>query len=804
LRCWGYGLGKIGNGSSAHTSAPTIVTGFGATSPPPPPPVALIPAPKVAAGQYHTCAMNASGSVYCWGGNANGQLGIGSSDASRSTPVAVAGSAARLSAGALHNCMVTTAGGVRCWGDNSAGQLGTGAAGNASSPVDASGLGTGINSVAAGGLHTCVLTSGNAVRCFGRNAEGQLGNGTTTNSNVAVNVTGISGVTAIGTGFTHSCAIAGGGALYCWGDNRYGQLGDGTTTNRSAPVAVTSVGGGVQSVHVGGYHTCAVLGTNEVRCWGQNTYGQLGDGTTVNRATPVASASVLVGTALSSGGYHSCARTTAGAAICWGNNSSGQVGDGTQVVRPLPALVERLASGVGAVATGIYHSCALMSDGGVRCWGENQQGQRGNGNFAFHATPEPVRGPGGSGFLDLTPSDGITVPPTYTASVAVVTTGSIGASQATVSAVITPQAADAGTTQSIFVYALAPASVVRAAAAKSGEEELPIFAKVAGTAKDVPVSCVLAQLNASGQLQQANASALQAYVTSVISSQGATVKVLDGISTLSIGGATFFVGYGANSQAMFANGTSATVATVPGNIECKPQPPQTGWWWNPAEGGRGFSIEYNGKKLFMAAYLYEDDGRASWLVASGPTSLDGSTFTGDLLRCAGGQTLTGAYPGFPNCTSPGKVALTFNSATRGTMVWPGGSVPIERFGMVPGGLTAAPQAGQPETGWWWNSAESGRGFFIEWQNGYADLAGYMYDASGRPLWYISVYPTPDARRFTGNWWQYGNGQTMTGTYRPAARVNDNVGSIVLEFSDATRATLTLPDGRRIPLTRFSF
>ena len=142
------------------------------------------------------------------------------------------------------------------------------------------------------------------------------------------------------------------------------------------------------------------------------------------------------------------------------------------------------------------------------------------------------------------------------------------------------------------------------------------------------------------------------------------------------------------------------------------------------------------------------------------------------------------------------------------MAWPGGAFAIERFNIMPGGLAAAALAGQPENGWWWNPAESGRGFFIEWQNGtggaQADLVGYMYDDAGDPVWYLSVYPTPDPLRFSGNWWSYANGQTLTGAYRPPTRVNDNVAPVTVQFHSATTATLTLPGGRTTALVRHRF
>jgi hypothetical protein len=166
------------------------------------------------------------------------------------------------------------------------------------------------------------------------------------------------------------------------------------------------------------------------------------------------------------------------------------------------------------------------------------------------------------------------------------------------------------------------------------------------------------------------------------------------------------VGYGPNGDAMLVNGTTRGVVSVAGSASCQPQPPQTGWWYNPAEGGRGFSIEARGNRLFMAAFHYDASGRATWNFAGGATALDGSFFTSDFLNASGGQTLTGAHQ-LPVLNGIGPITLAFSDATHGTMFWPGGSTPIERQAFLPNGLAAPPQANLPESGWWWNPQESG-------------------------------------------------------------------------------------------------
>ena len=258
---------------------------------------------------------------------------------------------------------------------------------------------------------------------------------------------------------------------------------------------------------------------------------------------------------------------------------------------------------------------------------------------------------------------------------------------------------------------------------------------------------------------------------------------------------------------MINTGINRAAVSVPGSLACNPQPPQTGWWWNPLEDGRGFSLEVRGNNIFYAAFLYDVSSRSTWYVATGPVSLNGSYFTGDLWSASGGQTLGGPYGQFPALRSVGTITLTFTNASTGTMVWPGGTVPIQRFNIVPNGLTLPAVAGQPESGWWWNEAEAGRGFFLEFQNGWLDIAGYMYDDQGNSVWYLTVGQiagTAAARSFGGNWWSYGNGQTLTGAWRANARINDNVAPVTVNFTSRTTAVMTLPNGRTTNLQRHRF
>ena len=392
-------------------------------------------------------------------------------------------------------------------------------------------------------------------------------------------------------------------------------------------------------------------------------------------------------------------------------------------------------------------------------------------------------------------------------------TGTTGPPTATLDATFSLRPQDQGTAQNVYKFAVAPMTVTLPLLKSSPDEEplvlgyarVPQSGRYGSKAKaDTSIPCVLAQLNGAGKLQQVSASGLQAFVTNVLGSASQAVSIVNGIATATIGGATFYLSYGTTPQQMLAQGSNRPVATIPGPIECRPSPPQNGWWWNTAEGGRGYSIETQGNTMFYAAYLYDDTGRAQWFVSTGPTSIDGSYYTNNLLKLTGGQTLGGEYKPASVPQSVGALTLAFTEPGKGTMVWPGGAVPIQRFTFSGLGPDSPKRTNQPESGWWWNPQEGGRGFFLEWQGDSADIATYMYDDAGNPVWYLSLFPAPDVRNYSGNWWLYANGQSLTGAFKPASRINDNVAPVTIQFTSATTATMTLPNGRTTALQRFRF
>jgi alpha-tubulin suppressor-like RCC1 family protein len=275
--CWGANAsGQLGDGSNVNRSTVVNVPGLsgGVTA--------------IAAGSEHTCAV-VGGGVKCWGANASGQLGDGTR-VNRNTPVTVPGLSAGVTgivAGSEHTCALTTTGAIWCWGANASGQLGDGTNVNRNAPVNISGLPGGVAAIVAGSEHTCAQTSGGVMGCWGANASGQLGDATNVNRNAPVNVAGLSGgVAEIAAGSEHTCALTRGGTMGCWGANASGQLGDGTHANRNVAVNVSGLSGGVTAIVAGSEHTCAMTTGGAVACWGANASGQLGDGTNANRAAP--------------------------------------------------------------------------------------------------------------------------------------------------------------------------------------------------------------------------------------------------------------------------------------------------------------------------------------------------------------------------------------------------------------------------------------------------------------------------------------------------------------------------------------
>lgn len=384
---------------------------------------------QIGGGFLHTCGVTTTGAVKCIGKNESGQLGDGTTT-TRSTATSVVGlesGVAAVSGGGEYSCALLASSRAKCWGANNVGQLGNSALISSATPVDvrtSASDGTplsGVTILSAGFEHACARTGTGNLRCWGSNAYGQAGNNTFGNPNTAPvavhtsssDATPLSGVTAVVAGGFHTCALMQSGGVKCWGDNDYGQLGNGTTEDQSAPVDVRASASnaspltGVVALSAGYISSCALLASGGVKCWGDNGFGQLGNGTTVNQSSPVdvrtsaTNARPLSGVAAISLGHgHVCALTTAGGVRCWGDNQAGQLGDGSTklsgapvVVRSTPTKRAPLAK-VASISVGAFFSCARMPNGLAKCWGDNSSGALGDGTYDNRRGPVDVIGSG--------------------------------------------------------------------------------------------------------------------------------------------------------------------------------------------------------------------------------------------------------------------------------------------------------------------------------------------------------------------------------------------------------------------------
>ncbi len=304
----------------------------------------------------------------------------------------------KIFAGTLHSCSVQY-GGLKCWGYNGEGNLGNGNTINQNAPVQVSGMLSGVVGVSLGHHNTCAVKDSGALYCWGINNNGQFGTGSTTPANASSPQsipTMESGVTKVSVGNFTVCAIKS-GALYCWGRNDYGQVGVGNTTMQTRPVLVTGMDRDVIDVDVaqyGGVHVCALKTGGRMFCWGYNANGELGDGTTLNRALPVQVSGMESDVmAISSGGGFTCALKRS-QLYCWGYHQDGRLGigpyDGQNRAAPtkVPAFEGKIVTRVDA---GGYHACAVV-DGSMYCWGRNDWANIGNGTTANQFSPVKITG----------------------------------------------------------------------------------------------------------------------------------------------------------------------------------------------------------------------------------------------------------------------------------------------------------------------------------------------------------------------------------------------------------------------------
>ncbi len=372
-------------------------------------------AQKIVGGNVHTLALRADGRLWAWGYNYYGQLGDGTK-ANKSSPVQVLLPAGvskftAMAAGKYHSLALTADGKLWAWGYNDDGQLGDGTNIDKSSPVEITPAGVSFTAVAAGAWHSLALAADGKIWAWGYNGYGLFGDGDTVDSLIPKQVplpAGVSKFTTVAAGYEFSLALADDGTLWAWGKNESGQLGDGSNVDKSSPVQVPLPAGVSKftAMAAGAYHSLGLADNGTLWAWGNNSDGRLGDGSNVGKSSPVQvplPAGVSKFTAVAGGYNHSLALADDGTFWAWGYNNKGQLGDGTIIDKRSPVQVP-LPSGVSGftvLAAGGYHSLALTPDGTLWTWGNNTYGRLGDGTTVDKSSPVQTKGPDGNGCLDL-------------------------------------------------------------------------------------------------------------------------------------------------------------------------------------------------------------------------------------------------------------------------------------------------------------------------------------------------------------------------------------------------------------------
>jgi alpha-tubulin suppressor-like RCC1 family protein len=372
----------------------------------------------VDAGFEHTCALKSARTLWCWGRNDRGQVGDGSSTR-RLRPVKITSTSrsssspsnwASVSSDTWNNCAIKFDGTLWCWGDNTYGQLGDGTTTTRRNPTKIASTTTKWASVEVGQRHACAIKTDRTLWCWGYNRDGNLGNGDFTGARrlKPTRITSETTWASVSAGANHTCATKTDSTLWCWGNERNGALGNGSDGFPSpkiqfSPVKVTS-GSPPQSnwskVSAGYQYNCATKTDATLWCWGSNSHGNLGDGTNTDRLKPkqIAAGPVLFGTnrswtSISVEYRHTCALKSNNSLSCWGFNGRGSVGDGTTTERRTPILIAWGPRRGGQynvwsqISAGSDHTCALKTDQGIACWGENSHGQLGDGTTTDRLEP---------------------------------------------------------------------------------------------------------------------------------------------------------------------------------------------------------------------------------------------------------------------------------------------------------------------------------------------------------------------------------------------------------------------------------
>jgi alpha-tubulin suppressor-like RCC1 family protein len=415
--CWGSDYhGQLGNsGTPQSTGSPSLVDTSALSR--------KKQFVKLAAGIDYACGLTSTGAVHCWGHNDFGQLGIGSALQNAESPLPVDTSTipgnkafVQLDTGVSHTCALTADFVAYCWGRDVSGELGNGGTSQntlSPSPVDTSTISGNKTFVqlAGGQDHSCGLTADGVGYCWGSDGYGRLGNGSGLGSSQSPSpidtspIPGNKTFVQLVTGDYHTCGLTVGGVAYCWGYDNFGQLGNGGAsldTQSPSPVDTSTISGNKTFVRLsaGRWHTCGLMADGAAYCWGYDTAGELGNGGAsqdTQSPSPVDTSTVPGNKAflkLTAGDAHTCGLTADGAGYCWGADGHGQLGDGDGLLdaqSPSPVDISTVTGNKAFVqfALGLFHTCALTAEAVAYCWGEDENGQLGNGSSSVEDTQSP-------------------------------------------------------------------------------------------------------------------------------------------------------------------------------------------------------------------------------------------------------------------------------------------------------------------------------------------------------------------------------------------------------------------------------
>ncbi|MDX6276637.1 MAG: hypothetical protein QOJ72_765 [Nocardioidaceae bacterium] len=346
---------------------------------------------SISTSDSHTCGIRTDHSLYCWGRNTEGELGLGATGARhKPTRVGTSTSWVSVAAGGAQTCALHNSGSIYCWGENSAGEIGQGNTSTGYNTPTKVGSSTSWKSVTVGFLHVCALHSSGSIYCWGGNGDGQVGNGTPNDVHAPAKVgSSTHWLSVTATDSFHTCARHSSGSIYCWGNNDSGELGIGNNTAVHYVPTKAGTSTSWTSVTVGSDSSCARHNSGSIYCWGYNGTGQLGDGTTTTHYTPTKVGTSTSWTAVRAGSQHTCAQHSGGTLYCWGDNQYGALGDGTGLNHLTPTKVGASIDWA-ALAVGRYGTCAISTGGYAYCWGKNDQGQLGIGSITDAHAPTKI------------------------------------------------------------------------------------------------------------------------------------------------------------------------------------------------------------------------------------------------------------------------------------------------------------------------------------------------------------------------------------------------------------------------------